>query len=130
MKINEILTESIADEGIGDAVRGIAKGIGFVPGAITQMGSEMKTGFNSGKNWVARKSTPGGSSSSSMSTGSGRGPGRPPSANTQQVAQLNQAISSMTVKDLRKLQKNVNDTIQLKSRPRVQTPSAPGTPNP
>jgi transposase len=124
MKINEILTESIADEGIGDAVRGIARGIGAVPGAITQMGSEMKTGYNSGRNWVAGKSTPGGSSVS------GRGPGRPPSANTQQVAQLNQAISSMTVKDLKKLQKNINDTIQLKSRPRVQTPSTPGTPNP
>ena len=131
MKINEILTESQVDEiSISGAAQKIAKAvpkaIGGVGGAITQMGSEMKSGFNSGRNWVAgKKSTSGGSSSSSSSSSMNTGPGRPPSANTQQVAQLNQTISSMTVKDLKRLQKNINDTILLKYRPRVQTPPTP-----
>jgi len=133
MKINEILTESQIDEiSLPKMIGGVAKGLGAIPGGAIGAIDAAKQGFDAGYRAVSGR-------------GYGRSYGSPSpqsspdtKINKQQIDQLDQTISSMNVKDLRKLQNTINNTIQRKSRPRnraanttQQSPGAtPTTTNP
>ena len=131
MRINEIITESRrsnVDEGIGDvtlgqigrgvgkAIGGLGKVAGGTVGAAVGVGSAVKQGFKSGRDWVSGKGSPTTSreapKQSPTTTSTQQAPSQTPATpKPVNVTTLKQSIEKLSKKDQQAILKQLEKKI-------------------